>query len=331
MALHGWRLYGVAGIIFAYIIGILLLSVINIQNPRMNFSRASTNFGEVNRFRRRDLNGLNRRQPIQWCTELKFLDAVLPDRRSLKKNLEKLSETQKVENISVKNENPVSNRRFIHVYTGSIALASFPGSGNTWLRYLLQQSTGILTGSIYKDYGLLKSGFPAENVYNRSVLVVKTHEWGPKAMLPFNKAILLVRDPDKAILAEFNRQSGGHVGFASPDRYKRTNGRYWQQFVSNKLSGWESMNLSWARNFSGSLKIVYYDDLVADVEGILREILSFLNYPIDEELLGCTLIRKEGIYRRKKRVLAFDPFTPTMHKYIELTKQRVYSLLGRHT
>jgi hypothetical protein len=42
----------------------------------------------------------------------------------------------------------------------AIALASFPGSGNTWLRYLLQQATGIYTGSVYKDYGLLKSGFP---------------------------------------------------------------------------------------------------------------------------------------------------------------------------
>lgn len=74
-----------------------------------------------------------------------------------------------------------------------IALASFPGSGNTWLRYLLQQATGnklfalyniflyftqflftinvkgILTGSVYKDFGLLKSGFPAENIYNSSV------------------------------------------------------------------------------------------------------------------------------------------------------------------
>lgn len=26
--------------------------------------------------------------------------------------------------------------------TGLTALASFPGSGNTWLRYLLQQATG---------------------------------------------------------------------------------------------------------------------------------------------------------------------------------------------
>ena len=105
------------------------------------------------------------------------------------------------------------------------ALASFPGSGNTWLRYLLQQATGILTGSVYKDYGLLKSGFPAESISNSSVLLVKTHEWGSHVWEKFGKTILLVRDPAKAILAEFNRQSGGHVGFASPDRYKRTKGK----------------------------------------------------------------------------------------------------------
>lgn len=50
-----------------------------------------------------------------------------------------------------------------------IALASFPGSGNTWLRYLLQQATGIFTGSVYNDFGLLKSGFPAERIINSSV------------------------------------------------------------------------------------------------------------------------------------------------------------------
>ncbi len=31
-----------------------------------------------------------------------------------------------------------------------VALASFPGSGNTWLRYLVQQATGVMTGSVYK-------------------------------------------------------------------------------------------------------------------------------------------------------------------------------------
>ena len=44
---------------------------------------------------------------------------------------------------------------------------------------------------------------------------MKTHEYGPTAWSNFRKAVLLVRDPAKAIIAEFNRQSGGHVGFAS--------------------------------------------------------------------------------------------------------------------
>lgn len=52
--------------------------------------------------------------------------------------------------------------------------------------------------------------------------MIKTHEWGPPAFNMFGKAILLVREPGKAILAEFNRQSGGHVGFASQGRFTRT-------------------------------------------------------------------------------------------------------------
>ena len=32
-----------------------------------------------------------------------------------------------------------------------MALASFPGSGNTWLRHMLEGASGIFTGSRYKD------------------------------------------------------------------------------------------------------------------------------------------------------------------------------------
>lgn len=83
---------------------------------------------------------------------------------------------------------------------------------------------------------MLKNGFPAENVINGSVLVVKTHEWGQNARKFFSKAILLVRAPGSAIQAEFNRQSGGHIGFASPDRYKRTKGKCKQALLQYVLS-----------------------------------------------------------------------------------------------
>lgn len=42
------------------------------------------------------------------------------------------------------------------------------------------------------------------------------------------------------------------------------------------------MNLQWARNFTGEVEIIYYDDLVEDVEGVLRQTLKFINFPINE-------------------------------------------------
>ena len=52
--------------------------------------------------------------------------------------------------------------------------------GGSFLRYLIQQLTGKLTGSIYDDGDLRVNGFPGESKANERVLVVKTHEWGQK-------------------------------------------------------------------------------------------------------------------------------------------------------
>lgn len=202
----------------------------------------------------------SRKMSIRWCRELKYLNRDLPNYSDYKAG-DFYSEYQSKQILA-----PIY-REFHHLHLAAslpsdsspslqiqgvptapllTALASFPGSGNTWLRYLLQQATGILTGSIYKDYGLLKTGFPAENVCNSSVLLVKTHEWGAKAWAPFSKAILLVRDPEKAIIAEFNRQSGGHIGFASPDRYKRTKGKCmrWPRAANHPQYANDSLSLS---------------------------------------------------------------------------------------
>lgn len=45
---------------------------------------------------------------------------------------------------------------------------------------------------------------------------------------------------------------------------------------------WEATNLSWARDFTGSIKVVFYEDLVGNLESTLRGILNFLEFPIDE-------------------------------------------------
>ncbi|KAH8266930.1 hypothetical protein KR026_011020 [Drosophila bipectinata] len=315
MALQGWRFFGVSATIIIYIGGVLFLSMNNIPGSHPKRPRIER-FAEFPSFHSPRFPMPSRKMTIRWCRDLKYINRDLPNYTDYRADF-----------FTALPSSDLSAA--LQSLPALTALASFPGSGNTWLRYLLQQATGILTGSIYKDYGLLKTGFPAENVCNSSVLLVKTHEWGSKAWQPFSKAILLVRDPEKAIIAEFNRQSGGHIGFASPDRYKRTKGKYWQQFVSNKLKGWELMNLSWARNFTGSVKVVFYDDLVHHTERELRSILEFLQFPVDEQLMRCAIMRKEGIFRRKKRLLSFDPYTEAMRAEVQARRRVVYGLLGR--
>lgn len=63
----------------------------------------------------------------------------------------------------------------------------------------------------------LGSGFKGERDHWRSgrTICIKTHESGQKEIEAFDAAILLIRNPYKALMAEFNRKYGGHIGFAA--------------------------------------------------------------------------------------------------------------------
>lgn len=98
-----------------------------------------------------------------------------------------------------------------------VGLASFPGSGNTWVRGMLQKATGICTGSVYCDGYLKMNEFPGESVVSPSVLVVKTHESPPSDV--FDTAIVIMRNPFHALIAERARRVKGHVNEAGQKYY----------------------------------------------------------------------------------------------------------------
>ena len=51
--------------------------------------------------------------------------------------------------------------KFLDSGEGStVLLASYYGSGNTWMRHLIETSTGIYTGSVYTDHALYDQGRP---------------------------------------------------------------------------------------------------------------------------------------------------------------------------
>ena len=99
-----------------------------------------------------------------------------------------------------------------------VALVSTEGSGNTWVRGLLEKTTGICTGFLYCDYEMRKEGFIGEMIKSGSVIVVKTHtlvpQWygidysRPKRDEPYySSAVFIVRNPYNALIAEWNRRA----------------------------------------------------------------------------------------------------------------------------
>ena len=58
-----------------------------------------------------------------------------------------------------------------------ILQVTIPGSGNTWVRHLLEGATGFFTSSIYRDKDLKAGGFLGETVRftDGSTVATKTH------------------------------------------------------------------------------------------------------------------------------------------------------------
>ncbi|KAI0242306.1 WSC domain-containing protein 2 [Lamellibrachia satsuma] len=177
------------------------------------------------------------------------------------------------------------------------ALASFPGSGNTWTRHLIQQATGVYTGSVYSDKVLVKEGFPGEGLTNGSVIVIKTHwNFENHEIGKFTRAILIIRNPFEAIVSEYNRrQTQSHTGIAPASAFEDD---MWRTFARRSLKKWRSFNLSWLRYFNGPIHVTFYDDLKTYTRGELDRITQFLHVV---NFVECALQKSQGKFLRKKK------------------------------
>ncbi|XP_018610025.1 WSC domain-containing protein 2-like [Scleropages formosus] len=196
------------------------------------------------------------------------------------------------------------------------ALASFPGAGNTWARHLIELATGIYTGSYYFDGSLYNKGFKGERDHWRSgrTICIKTHESGKKEIEAFDSAILMIRNPFKALMAEFNRKYGGHVGFASQTHWK---GKDWPEFVKNYAPWWASHTLDWLK-FGKRVHVVHFEELKKDLFTQLRNMVLFLGLGVSEDRLLCVEGQKDGNFKRSGlRKLEYDPYTLEMRANID--------------
>ncbi len=134
---------------------------------------------------------------------------------------------KKTWNVELKEHTEPDNTTCVFINGSSrhpMALASYPGSGNTWVRGLLQRTTGLCTGAIYCDVTLRKNGFPGESIRSGAAFLVKTHQTDPRwefvqysrsdPFLYFKRlqdvpvfagGVFIIRNPFHAMVAEYKR------------------------------------------------------------------------------------------------------------------------------
>lgn len=220
-----------------------------------------------------------------------------------------------------------------------VLLLSFPCSGNTWLRYLLEGAAGLFTASEFADEELLRAGFlgEGEDPGSGRTLVQKSHGAVDKsrpdlagrheAVGPSTPAVLLLRDPRRAIISFWKLLSrpgdGRHTAQLAPQDFQ-TNA--FRGHVERMTSQWEELATDRLLWNSAPLFVLHYERLLMDPLGHLRKILRFLGMPVDEERLRCLATHLEGSFKRSGNE-DFDPYTEEEKRRLSLAVERVQRLL----
>lgn len=214
-----------------------------------------------------------------------------------------------------------------------LGILSFPGSGNTWFRHLLEMTTGYYSGSVYDETEMFSHGFFGETVSMTSnkILGVKDHVIHRRNKKSYEKIILIIRNPYDALQAEFNRKNTGHVGIRNESDFETTE---WSKFVLTKAEQWKQMHFDVLRKRKPTL-IIMYDDLLTKKKDALSHVLSFLGIKVDneEERLKCVEKDSGGFFQRHKKS-SYEYFTNAMVSQINscITEVRIALLVnGFHT
>lgn len=201
-----------------------------------------------------------------------------------------------------------TSRTYLKTPKTPTALMTYPGSGNTWVRHIIETLTGYHTTSVYCDK-TLQPVFKAEcdhsDKFNQSI-VVKTHKL--KYCSRWDRAIVVIRNPLHSIRGEYQRiNTHSHTGFVDPEDWD------WEDWydVSTRMCE------SWTRMFQevfgneqkpgcasqSNYKVFFYEDLKTASGSLnpyfLDELLSWFGIEKDDSFYDCALKFNKGHYARE--------------------------------
>ncbi|XP_067655941.1 WSCD family member CG9164-like [Haliotis asinina] len=200
------------------------------------------------------------------------------------------------------------------------ALASFPGTGNTWTRHLIEQMTGLATGSVH-NARILRSVFCGEERADNTVVAIKTHLRYPSNTFTPDKVLLIIRNPYGAIVANFNRIYSGHPKGKAPTEAWR---KYWLSECRRFRRDWLPFYKSWLK--ADHLMPVVYENLLDNLEKELARILSFLGVPGD---VLRAVADPEGCFHRRNTSSSLQHYTPSQRRRINKIIDHTHDIFSK--
>jgi len=168
------------------------------------------------------------------------------------------------------------------IQAGVTLLVSYPRSGNTLVRTLLERTTGIVTGSDTRpDRSLSRQLAEQHGLVGEGIVVgcpfVKTHWPERPGNRPFagQRAVLLVRNPYDAMDSYWNMNATkSHTQTLQPSVYQQYR-EQWHGLVRNEIHVWMRFLDYWIRDCPVPVLLVRFEDLIRDPARQLTRILEF--------------------------------------------------------
>jgi hypothetical protein len=184
---------------------------------------------------------------------------------------------------------PLTRVRHWGLHRNDAFIASYPRSGNTWLRFVLfdilvsGQTSGFdEVNHIIAEVGLHQPAIPLLPGEGR---LIKTHEAYRKQ---YQKAIYLVRDVRDVVLSEFAYQKA--LGWV-PDDFED----FLRRFLSGEVNpfspwhehvpGWVNSPLASTPNFL----LIRFEELRRNTEQVVNCVLDFLGVMVDPQVVRAAI------------------------------------------
>jgi len=205
-------------------------------------------------------------------------------------------------------------------------LVSYPRSGNTLLRNLLERVTGKVTGSDTRPDRPLSQAL-AQNLVGEGCCqcdFVKTH-WPERIGFQefrAERAVLVVRNPLHAMDSLWNLNATcSHTETVTDEVYGRFRDKY-RRLIQNEIKVWLRFHEFWFHKQQDiPVMIVRFEDLLHDTKHQLERIFEFSNTPVSKDMV------ERAANGSKQRMGSYRPrqssrekhLTPDLVEYIHKT------------